>query len=144
MTSIIIYSLYVMPCVHLHRRGHWTFYFFLMKVLTSIFLGEGSSSVIGKLWLAMKWAWKYILFPVWGDAFSFEGELVYLQSFISDSKMFNFFLFGDLDSNQWHHVYLHLDRCAALDRKLLNPSFHLLRTWNSSNIWGGNWLPTSL
>lgn len=148
MTSIIIYSLYVMPCVHLHRRGHWTDYLVLYEIFEFDLPGR---RVILCHWQicdsAMKWTWQYILFPVWGDAFPFEEEWVYLRSFISGSRVFNLFVWGPrLVGNKdvaGSHTGLHLDSCAALDRKLLNPSFHSVRTWDSSNRGRENssWTP---
>lgn len=143
MTNIIIYSLYVMPCVHLHRRGHWIFYLVLYETFE---LNLSRRRVILCLSLAgrdsaMKWACQYILFPVWGDAFLLRKNcFIFRVSFLVLTCPI--FLFGalawleTLTSQVITYAPMETDvqhRCVALDRKLLNPSIHLLRTWDSSN-----------
>lgn len=141
MTSIIIYSLYVMPCVHLHRRGHWIFYL----VLYETFEFNLSRRVILCHWQTVIQLWNEL-----ADIFCFQfGVMLFLWRknwFIFRVSFLvltcPIFLFGALSwvetlmSQVVTYAPMETDvqhRCVALDRKLLNPSFHWLRTWDSSN-----------
>lgn len=100
MTSIIIYSLYVMPCVHLHRREHWTFHLVLYEFWLQSFQEKGRPLSLANC----DWLWNELenafCFLFGGDAFSFKEESVYLEQFISGSKIFNIFIWLETVTSQ--------------------------------------------
>lgn len=147
MTSIIIYSLYIMPCVHLHRRGHWTFYLVLYETFE---FNLSRRRVVLCHWQIVIQLWNEL-----DNILCFQlGEMLFLLrrswsifrvSFLALTCSIFFWggprLAGNIDVTGGH-ICSHLNRCAALDRNLLNPSFYSLTTWDSSDTGRENWLWT--
>lgn len=114
-----------MPCVHLHGRGHWTFYLVLYE---SFDFNISRRRVILCHWQFVIQLWNELentfcflvgemlfLFLLRRNWFFFRVSLLTPECFI--------FWFGGLD---WFETsVLTFRQIAALDRKLLNPSFHL-------------------